>query len=530
MKKNTLQVWLPLLFGIVLALGILTGFQLAESSGRSTIGASIKSRSGLQEVLDLLQYKYVDEVHLDSLETDGIYAILNQLDPHTVFIPPQELGEANADLEGGFSGIGVEYQMINDTMNVVYVIENGPSAKAGLQAGDQIVKVYDKDIAGKKLKGTELRKLLRGDYNTEVEVTALRNGKPGSYKIVRGNIPLPSVNAQYMAAPGVGYIRLSKFAETTYREFMDAATQLQKQGMKKMILDLRGNSGGYLVAATNIADELLPDGLAIVSTRGKNVKNADVISSKPGIFEEGPLVVLIDEYSASASEVLAGALQDNDRGTIVGRRSFGKGLVQEQYDLSNGGALRITVARYFTPLGRSIQKPYQNGHKDDYLEEVYGRHRNNDSLAAANASKEIYITKKGKKLLGAGGITPDVLVPFDSTKLPVEVLKLYNSSRINHFSFNIFKENQALIRSYKSVHQFDSAFQLQPNAWNDYLQAARKDSVFVTDVSSHIKSDLLLIIKSDVARYVWRSTGYYQLMQPSDKTLLQAIKTIQTQQ
>jgi len=293
MKENKLQVWLPLLFGVVLALGILTGFQLAESSGSASAGMSSKNRSGIQEVLDLLQYKYVDSVKLDSLEEEGIYAILNQLDPHTVFIPAQELGEANADLEGAFSGIGVEYQIINDTMNVVYVIENGPSAKAGLVAGDQIIKVYDRDIAGKKMIGSELRKLLRGDYNTTVEITAVHNGKFVNYKITRDNIPLPSLDARYMAAPGVGYIKLNKFAETTYREFMEAATTLQKQGMKKMILDLRGNTGGLLLAATNIADELLPDGLPIVRTKGLHVKNSEVQSNKPGISVEGQFVVFI---------------------------------------------------------------------------------------------------------------------------------------------------------------------------------------------------------------------------------------------
>jgi len=502
---------------------------LAGSSGIAAGGIIAKNRSGIQEVLDLLQYKYVDSVKLDTLEADGINAILNQMDPHTVFIPAQELGEANADLEGGFSGIGVEYQIINDTMNVVYVIENGPSAKAGLQAGDQIIKVYDRDIAGKNMIGSELRKLLRGDYNTTVEVTALHNGKPTNYKITRGNIPLPSLDAQFMAAPGVGYIRLNKFAETTYREFMDAATTLQKQGMKKMILDLRGNGGGFLSAATNIADELLPDGLPIVSTKGLHVKNSDVQSNKPGLFEEGPLVVLIDEYSASASEVLAGALQDNDRGTIIGRRSFGKGLVQEQYDLSNGGALRITVARYYTPLGRSIQKPYTNGDKEAYMEEVFERHGTNDSSTVPAKNKEIYTTRKGKKLFGGGGITPDATVPFDSTKLPMEVLRLYNNNRMNDFSFQIFKEHQQQIRSFKNIQQYEAGFQLPGNTWDNFMEAARKDSVMVTTVPEQVKSDLMLIIKSNVARYTWRSTGFFQLMQPSDKVLQLALKTIQTQ-
>jgi len=234
------------------------------------------------------------------------------------------------------------------------------------------------------------------------------------------------------------------------------------------------------------------------------------------------------EYSASASEVLAGALQDNDRGTIMGRRSFGKGLVQEQYDLSNGGALRITVARYYTPLGRSIQKPYTKGEKEAYMEEVYARHGVTDS-SLPGKNKEIYTTRKGKKLFGEGGITPDLTVPFDSSKIPEEVLKLYNNNRMGDFSFQIFKENQQLIRSYKDVNQYGSGFQLPANTWENYLEASSKDSVFVTTVPDHIKADLLLIIKSNVARYRWRSTGFFQLMQPSDKMLQQALQTIQKQ-
>lgn len=524
MEQRKLQVWLPLFIGLALALGILAGFQLAGSSGRTS--SSNKNRSAIQQVLDLVQYKYVDSVSLDSMEADGIQAMLNHLDPHTVFIPAQELAEANADLEGGFSGIGVEYQMINDTMNVVYVVENGPSAKAGLKTGDRIIKVYDKVIAGNKLKGSELRKLLRGDYNTKVEVTALRDGKTQTYTITRGNVPLPSVEAAYMAEPGVGYIKLNKFSETTYKEFMDAATGLQAKGMKKMILDLRGNTGGILTEATNIADELLPDGLSIVSTRGSHVKNKEIQSTKPGIFEKEPLVVLIDEFSASASEVLAGALQDNDRGIIIGRRSFGKGLVQEQYDLTNGGAVRITVARYYTPSGRSIQKPY-NGSRNDYQHEVLERNPAKED-SSLQKSKEVYTTRAGKKVYGGGGITPDITVAFDSSRVPQGSLPLFSGNRIGDFSFRLFQQMKGSLTQYKTPSDFIKQYQLPANTWDMYTVQLQQDSVKISEVSVSVKNDILLIIKANMARYQWRNNAFYETLQPTDKLLQQALQTLKS--
>lgn len=524
MENRKLQVWLPLFIGLALALGILAGFQLAGSSGRN--GNSNKNRSAIQQVLDLVQYKYVDTVNLDSMEADGIQAMLNHLDPHTIFIPAQELAEANADLEGGFSGIGVEYQMINDTMNVVYVVENGPSAKVGLKTGDKIIKVYNQVIAGKNMKSSELRKLLRGNYNTKVEITVLRDGQPQTLTITRGNVPLPSVEAAYMAEPGVGFIKLNKFSETTYKEFMDAATGLQAKGMKKMILDLRGNTGGILTEATNIADELLPDGLSIVSIRGSHVKNKEIQSTKPGIFETEPLVVLIDEFSASASEVLAGALQDNDRGIIMGRRSFGKGLVQEQYDLANGGAVRITVARYYTPSGRSIQKPY-NGSRNAYEHEVLERNPAKDD-SSRQQNKEVYRTKAGKKLYGGGGITPDITVAIDSSRVPKNSLPLFSGNRISDFSFQLFQQIKSSLTPYKTASDFIRQYQLPANTWEMYMEKLKKDSVSIPETANSVKDDILLIIKANIARYQWRNNAFYETLQPTDKVLQQALQTLKS--
>jgi carboxyl-terminal processing protease len=523
MKQNKIRVWLPLLFGVVMALGILTGFQLAGSSGRNK-GVDFGERSSVQQVLDLLRYKYVDSVKLDSVQQSAINAMVEHLDPHTIYIPRQELAEVNADLQGAFSGIGVEYQMINDTMNIVYVVEKGPSEKAGLQAGDQIIKVYEKPIAGQKLSGPDLRKLLRGENKSKVEITYLRNGISNTTSITRGNIPLPSVDAWYLVSKDVGYIRLNKFSETTYREFMDAATSLQGKGMKKLILDLRGNSGGILGEATNVIDELLEDGLAIVSTKGLHIKNKTVSSSKPGILEEAPLVVLIDDFSASASEVLAGALQDNDRGTIVGRRSFGKGLVQEQYDLADGGALRITVARYYTPSGRSIQKPF-NGNREDYMEEIISRHDGSDSAKPEN--KEIFTTRKGKKVYGGGGITPDVVIPMDSSRISRETLPLFSNNTMGDFSFELFKANQKAIRGFGSPADFDKRFELPSGTYESYLQYAAKDSIKVpASIPQATQQEIMLRIKANIARYVWRNTGLVQILQPTDRYIQQALQIL----
>lgn len=525
--NKKLQVWLPLLLSVVMAIGMLAGYQLQKNlNWQNKFSSDHYSSSSLQQVMDLVNLKYVDSVKLDSIETDGIEAIVDELDPHSVYIPPVTLSDVNADLQGNFSGIGVEYQMIHDTLNVVYVVEGGPSDKAGIKIGDQIIKVDTVDIAGKQKQGTDLRNYLRGRAGSKINVTILHEAAQKVVEITRGNIPIPSLDAAYMAAPGVGYIRLNKFAETTYREFMDAATGLQKLGMKKMILDLRGNGGGLLEQATNIADELLPDGDKIVSTRGNHVKTREVIASKPGIFEEGPLVLLIDEFSASASEVLAGALQDNDRGTIIGRRSFGKGLVQEQYNLANGGALRLTVARYYTPTGRSIQKPYAKGQNEKYREEIADRFHNGDNYVVDTLHAKAYATKAGKKLYEAGGIMPDIIVHFDSTIVTKALVQLYNNNLLNDYVFKVFKQQQPVIKQYKSAVEMASQYALPPDTWAGLQEAARQDSIQLVAIGSKTKQEVEMRMKALLARYQWRNTGYYEVLNSNDTVYKKALEVL----
>lgn len=367
MGNKKLQVWLPLLFSLVLIAGMFLGYELNKVPGTKNSFFSSNSRSTLQEALDLIKLKYVDAVNTDSLEGKAITEMMNELDPHSVYLPPVELQEANEDLAGNFEGIGVEFNMFSDTVNIVYVIPNGPSDKAGLQIGDKILKVNDSSITGKHFSTDEIKKYIRGQHSSKAVLQILRDGKPQVVTVSRGTIPVSSVDAAYMIDKTSGYIRLNKFTENSYEEFMQAMETLKKEGLQSLVFDLRGNGGGFMNEAVDIADEFLDGDKLIVYTEGVNSKKREYRCKRPGIFEKGKLVVLVDELSASASEVLAGVLQDWCRAKIIGRRTFGKGLVQEQYSLNDGSAIRLTIARYYTPLGRSIQRSYTKGKKYTWM-------------------------------------------------------------------------------------------------------------------------------------------------------------------
>lgn len=509
--------------GLVLAIGMAGGYQLYRHMAWRNRPMTGGRTSSLQQVLDLVNLKYVDTLSLDSIEYAGIESITGRLDPHSVFIPASEIAEVEADITGNFSGIGVEYQMMSDTLMVVNIIEKGPAANAGLLAGDAIVAVNDSSIAGKKLDGRQLRSMLRGKRGSTVRVTLVRDGKVLEKTITRGEVPLPSVDAWYMIAPGTGYIRLNRFAETTFFEFMDAATALNEKGMKKMVLDLRGNGGGLLDEATKIADELLEDGLTIVSTKGAKVKPQTITATKPGLFEKGEIVVLIDEQSASASEVLAAALQEHDRATIVGRRSFGKGLVQEQFNLSNGGALRITVARYYTPLGRSIQKPYENG-QEAYSQEIIDRiHNRSTGQQTDTAGKKIFITRKGKKLYESGGITPDFMVAFDSLTPSPLLLRIYRNDLVSDLVFGLYRSSKTAISGYANPVAFDTGFAFTPAIWQQIELRAALDSINLSGLKQADRIILENRMKALLARFRWRNTGYFQLVNRRDPAVLKAL-------
>ena len=375
MNANKLRAWLPLLLSLSMFLGILLGYRLRGNIPSRAGMFRSHSATPMQEVMELVRNRYVDRVDPDTIAEDAINALLERLDPHSVFIPARELMDVNEDLSGGFEGIGVEFNIFDDTAHVLFVIKDGPSEKAGLQTGDRFLKVEDSAVAGRGISSDGIRSLLRGPGGSKVKVTVLRGERMVDATITRGRIPLNALEAAYMLTPTTGYIRLGKFSETCYEEFMGALEALLGKGMKELVLDLRDNGGGILDEAVEIADEFLSGNRLIVYTEGEHIPRREYTCRRNGLFETGKLVLLLDEASASASEVLAGALQDWDRATVIGRRSFGKGLVQEQYDLSDGSALRLTVARYYTPLGRSIQKPYTDG-SEKYDGEILERFHN----------------------------------------------------------------------------------------------------------------------------------------------------------
>lgn len=528
MRNKKLQVWLPLLFSIVMIAGMYFGFKLHQQTGGTRGFFARDRRTSLQEALDIIRNKYVDSVKVDSLQDNAMEGLMNQLDPHSVYIPASNLAEANEDLAGNFEGIGVEFNIFNDTVNVLYVIPNGPSDKAGLQIGDRVIKVDDSSIVSKTLPSAAIKKMIRGKGGTKVKLSVFRNGTIQYFYVTRGTIPLPSLDATYMMDATTGYIKLNKFSETTYREFMQAMEGLQAKGMKALVLDLRGNGGGLVTQAVNIADEFLDGSKLIVYTEGTNSQRREYKALKDGVFEKGKLVVLVDELTASASEILAGALQDWDRATIVGRRSFGKGLVQEQYQLSDGSALRLTVARYFTPLGRSIQRPYDKG-KKVYMSEILDRYRNGEmiNVDSIHLNKDkAFKTKEGRMVYGGGGIMPDVFVPLDTSIYTQSITKLYLEGRFNNYVYQYYMSHIPQMANYKSPSDFAARFANVEDAWNGLVEYASRDSINLKKVPAIDKKIIEDRIRAYLARLRWRTEGFYEVANAYDKTVAKAMEIV----
>ncbi len=523
-----LQVWLPLLLSITLIIGMLLGYRMKESMPGKTFFSIDKPRP-LQEVLELIKNKYVDTVNLQQLTDTAITAMLNRLDPHTVLIPAEELEQINEDIAGNFFGIGIEFEVFDDTINVLNVLPDGPSYKAGLMTGDKFIKVNDSLFVGNKLKEGKIRKMLRGGMGTEVTVQVLRKNELKTFTITRGIIPMSSVDAAYMMSPGLGYIRLNKFSQVTYREFMEQLEKLKNQGLQQLILDLRGNGGGVLDQATEVADEFLDGDKLITYTEGVHFPKKEYRCKRTGLFETGKLVVLADEGTASASEILIGALQDWNRATIVGRRTFGKGLVQEQYDLTDGSALRLTIARYYTPVGRSIQRSYSNGEKA-YYEEIFQRFHNGETLNADSLKFDTtkkFKTSNGKVVFGGGGITPDVYVPLDTLEnYNILLGKLFNKGTITAYAYQYFLNNQEKINRLKDAADFNNIFQLSEDEWNQFKIRAAKDSFDFSSISIKEKTWLELRIKSSIARQKWRTQGYYLSANANDSMVKKAVEIL----
>lgn len=537
MKKNS---YIALVIFLCVVTGLLLGNILARRANLrnnvasfSTLVKKLGKGSKVDELLNMVDAHYVDTIDVDQLTEDAMIYIMAELDPHSVYIPAADLANVNSELEGSFSGIGVQFNIQNDTIMIVAVISGGPSEKVGLMAGDRIVEVNDTAFVGKEVNNEKVMRKLRGPKNTKVKLGIKRHGTPEMlhYTITRGDIPITSVDIAYMIEPEVGFIRVNKFAATTYHEFLTGLADLRNQGAKKLIVDLRENSGGLMDQAVMMINEFLPRGQMIVYSEGKTYPRFDSRADGSGSFVNQPLVVLIDEFSASASEIFAGAIQDNDRGLIVGRRSFGKGLVQQQMGLSDGSAIRLTVARYYTPTGRSIQKPYEMGKTDDYELDLMNRYMHGefdsqDSIHLADSL--VYYTPKGRIVYGGGGIMPDVFVPRDTTGYTPYFTKVINYGYLYQFAFQYTDKNREKLNVYKTWQEMETYLDKQ-NLLNDFVTFAETKSV--NPNWKEINKSKRLIerqLKAYITRNILGEAGFFPLFYKEDPTVKRALEELKT--
>lgn len=441
MSKNHKSRFIPIIVAFSIVIGILIGTFYANHFSGNKLGIINTSSNKLNALLRIIDDQYVDNVNMPELVEKAMPEILSELDPHSVYISAKDVEAANADLKGSFSGIGIQFSIQNDTIHINSIISGGPSEKVGLLPGDRIIAVDGKKFIGNIVTNNEAMHKLKGPKGSEVKLGIMRPGEKKilTFTITRGNIPVKTVDASYMLDDKIGYIKINKFGETTYPEMLIALAKLNQENCQGLVIDLRGNTGGYMAAAIQMVNEFLPKNKLIVYTQGKKSPREDYKSNGTGSNQRMPLVVLIDEGSASASEIFAGAIQDNDRGTIVGRRSFGKGLVQQPIDFSDGSSIRLTIARYYTPSGRCIQKPYSDGKDENYELDLIKRYQHGEFFSADSIKlnkKVIYHTSLGRKVYGGGGIMPDIFVPQDTTGMTSYFTAAINRSLTNQFAFD----------------------------------------------------------------------------------------------
>ena len=524
-RNSGYHIRLPILLTIAVIIGVLIGSEFAEPKQDKKYLSSIQK---FRQLLEYIENDYVDSVDTESLIEESIEDMLDKLDPHTVYIPPRDRELTASQLRATYDGIGVEFNLLRDTLYVVTPLTGGPSEKAGILAGDKIISVDGENIAGVGLNNRKVFDMLRGPRGSKVTVGVLRKHQEETleFELTRGSIPQYSIDASYMIDEEIGYIKVNRFAETTYEEFKQALTALKNQGMSKLVLDLQNNTGGYMSAAIGMSDEFLPDGEVIVSQKGQSAKyDSEARATEKGIFEEGALVVLVNEGSASASEIVAGALQDNDRALVIGRRSFGKGLVQLPFDLRDGSELRMTIARYYTPSGRSIQKPYDNG-QQSYNSDYYNRFTSGELFVKDSVHFDenlAYKTINGRTVYGGGGIMPDYFVALDTTDISAYINRLVASNTIREYTLD-YRDSHPELKD-MSFDEFENGFKVSNAMLEEIIDLGQKNRVRYSRRQFE-KSKVLLsyLIKAQIARDIFDDNAFYKIYNNTNEIYRKAIE------
>ncbi|MBQ9585573.1 MAG: S41 family peptidase [Muribaculaceae bacterium] len=530
-KRRDYTAWFPLTIAVSVILGIVLGIFMGNPFSNKEYNK--QSDRKLNTILNLISQEYVDDsINTHDLIEMSIPAILANLDPHSSYLSASELKANQEELNGSFSGIGISFQRMNDTIVVLEVIPGGPSDRAGLLAGDKIVTIDDTTSVGPQMDANKVKEKLRGDKGTKVKVGIAREGqsKQLSFVITRGDVPMTSVDASYMIDKTTGYVKVSQFGRNTYNEFIKALNSLRNEGAKRFMVDMRGNGGGFLEIAVIMVNEFLPADKKIVSTKGRYRREENTFySDGRGQFQEEELVVLIDEFSASASEVFAGAIQDNDRGLIVGNRSFGKGLVQQQFDLPDKSAIRLTIAKYYTPSGRCIQKPYNNG-ESAYQKDILDRYSNGELYSKDSIkidSTKIFLTSTGRKVYGGGGIIPDIFVPRDTTGYSSYFAAVYGAGILQEYALKYVTENRSSLSQMSDYKQLLRNLPANDDLLNDFVNHAANKGIPARWYYIRQSEDVLTsVIKGLIARDVFGQSAYYPIVNRSDKTIEAALKAL----
>ncbi len=536
-KNSRNKVIYPLLLAVAVVVGLIVGQSMgrstAESQFRRVISHLRPPYDKLNSTMSLIQNEYIDSLDMDSITEQVLPLLVQQLDPHSVYIPAKDMQAVNEPLESEFDGIGVVFNMATDTVIVLNVVPSGPSQKAGVQNGDRILRIDSREVAGQRVPQDSIVKMLRGPRGSEVRLTLERLTIKDTINVTvtRDAIPLKSVDAAFMLTDNVGFIRLSAFAKNSYAEVLRAIIFLRAEGMDKLIFDLRGNTGGFLDQAIMIANEFLPEKRMIVYTEDRHGKRVEQYSDGRGAATDIALAVLIDEESASSSEILAGALQDNDRGVIVGRRSFGKGLVQQQIPFDDGSALRLTTARYYTPTGRSIQKPYKAGDVEGYDREIYERYAHNEMFSADSIHLDTmlrYTTPAGRTVYGGGGIMPDRFIPMDTTDVTRYYVEVVGRNVLYRYSIEYSDRHREALNGVQTVEQLRTLLDSDRGLLNDFVAYASRHGV--RPAWSDIRRSRKLL-EAQIRAYVGRNTaledaGYYSEIQAVDKVVAAAVEEL----